>query len=143
MIQGHLEVLQKPDLYRYLKDGHEATTVGLLLGMACQYVGKADPTTNLIVRMHIPDTYDPALGASVGAEVTPACQAAALASLGLLYAASNHRQIADFLVNELGQRPQGDQVLPVLFYFAPPPRDQTTFVSSALSSFAFLFASST
>ena len=27
LAMGHLGVLQKPDLYRYLKEGHEATTV--------------------------------------------------------------------------------------------------------------------
>jgi anaphase-promoting complex subunit 1 len=31
---GHLEVLAPPDVYRYLTQEHDATTVGVLLGMA-------------------------------------------------------------------------------------------------------------
>ena len=71
--------------FRYLKEGHEQTTVGLLLGMACQNRGSADPVTNVIVRMHIPNTYDSHLGSTVGTELPAVAQCTALVALGLLY----------------------------------------------------------
>ncbi|KAI5082089.1 hypothetical protein GOP47_0001832 [Adiantum capillus-veneris] len=42
-LQGHLRVLSATDVYRYLSQEHEATTVGILLGMAAAHRGTMDP----------------------------------------------------------------------------------------------------
>ena len=44
--------------------------------------------------MHIPHTIGGALGDSVGRELSPAAQAAALAALGLLFMGTNNRQVS-------------------------------------------------
>jgi len=53
----------------YLEEGHEPTTVGLLLGLACQERGTADATAHTVICMHIP-----ALSGVESRESTPAMQ---------------------------------------------------------------------
>ena len=42
-LQRHLDVLAATDVYRYLSEEHEATTVGVLLGMSAAHRGTMDP----------------------------------------------------------------------------------------------------
>lgn len=51
---GHLEVLAPPDVYRYLTQEHDATTVGVLLGMAAARRGTMDATVSKMLFLHIP-----------------------------------------------------------------------------------------
>jgi hypothetical protein len=57
-----------------------------------------------VICMHIP-----ALSGVESRETTPAMQAAAVAALGLLYQGTNDRQIAEFLLHEMGKRPSSDR----------------------------------
>ncbi|MCO5580419.1 hypothetical protein L7F22_034285 [Adiantum nelumboides] len=58
-LQGHLRVLAATDVYRYLSQEHEATTVGILLGMAAAYRGTMDPAISKILYLHIPARHPP------------------------------------------------------------------------------------
>ena len=86
---GHLSCLSATDLYRYLSQEHDATTVGVLLGMAASKRGTLDPVISKMLFLHVParhpSTY-PEL------ELSPLVQASALLGVGLLYQGSCHRQ---------------------------------------------------
>ncbi|KAL3147502.1 hypothetical protein ABBQ38_014558 [Trebouxia sp. C0009 RCD-2024] len=88
-LAGHLSCLSATDLYRYLSQEHDATTVGVLLGMAASKRGTLDPVISKMLFLHVParhpSTY-PEL------ELSPLVQASALLGVGLLYQGSCHRQ---------------------------------------------------
>ncbi|KAK4359004.1 hypothetical protein RND71_021233 [Anisodus tanguticus] len=83
-LHGHLRVLTITDIYQYYSQEHESTTVGLMLGLAASYRG----------------TMQPAISKS-----------AALLSVGLLYEGSAHPQTMQILLDEIGRRSGGDNVL--------------------------------
>ncbi|KAH9618819.1 hypothetical protein KSS87_009167 [Heliosperma pusillum] len=43
-LHGHLTVLSISDIFHYYSEGHESTTVGLMLGLAASYRGTMEPT---------------------------------------------------------------------------------------------------
>lgn len=53
-LQGYLETLLPTDIYWYLKPSHEATSVGLLLGISCSRIGKYDENTSKALCIHVP-----------------------------------------------------------------------------------------
>lgn len=53
-LQGYLEPFLPTDVYWYLKTSHEATSVGLLLGLAASRIGKYDENTCKTLCLHIP-----------------------------------------------------------------------------------------
>lgn len=81
-LTGNLASLSGADLFTYLSQGHDATMIGVLLGMAAAHRGSMDSTTNRMLFLHLPsrhpDTF-PEL------ELSPLVQAAALLGVGLLY----------------------------------------------------------
>jgi anaphase-promoting complex subunit 1 len=54
---GHLDRLATPDLYRYLSFEHDATRIGLLLGMAAAKRASMDPRTSTSLFMHVPNRH--------------------------------------------------------------------------------------
>jgi anaphase-promoting complex subunit 1 len=48
-LHKHLGVLAATDVYRYLAQEHEATTVGVLLGMAAAHRGTMDPAISKVI----------------------------------------------------------------------------------------------
>ncbi len=85
---GHLRCLSATDLFRYLSQEHEATTVGLLIGMGAARAGTMDGTIAKMLFLHIPARHP------VGypdLDVAPTMQAAALLGAGLLYRGTCHR----------------------------------------------------
>ena len=85
---GHLSCLSATDLYRYLSQEHDATTVGVLLGMAASKRGSLDPVISKMLFLHVP-TRHPVSYPEL--ELSPLVQAAALLGVGLLYQGSCHR----------------------------------------------------
>lgn len=51
---GYLDSFSPTDLFQYLRQNHEATTVGILLGLAASRIGKPDEHTNKTLCLHIP-----------------------------------------------------------------------------------------
>ncbi|GLI61806.1 hypothetical protein VaNZ11_004311, partial [Volvox africanus] len=94
-LTGHLDRLSWTDLYRYLSDEHDPTTIAVLVGMAAQRRASMDPTVTRMLFLHLParhPTTFPEL------ELSPLVQAAALMGVGLLYEGSAHRVMAETLV---------------------------------------------
>eukprot|EP00887_Chlorella_sp_A99_P005912 scaffold29.g5912.t1 len=90
-LAGHLSCLAATDLYRYLAQArlcwcvwvweHDATIIGVLLGMAA-------------AKRNYPEL-----------EISPLVQAAALMGVGLLFQGTAHRLMAEVLLEEIGRRP--------------------------------------
>ena len=79
---------------------HDATTMGLLLGMAAAKAGTMDPVVSKMLFMHAPSLSPEAF---LELELSPMVQSAALLGLGLLFRGSCHRYT--FLQNTHGQQP--------------------------------------
>jgi anaphase-promoting complex subunit 1 len=99
---GHLEALAPPDVYRYLTQEHDATTVGVLIGMAAAKRGSMDSTISKMLFLHIPSRHPPSFPEI---ELPSAVQAAALLGVGLLYQGSAHRLMTEILLAEIGRKP--------------------------------------
>lgn len=81
-LTGHLRALTNTDLYRYLVQEHDATTLGVLIGTAAARRGTMNPDASKMCFLHLP-TRHPAAFPEV--ELSSPVQAAALLSVGLLY----------------------------------------------------------
>ena len=106
-LNGHLSGLTATDLYRYLAQEHEATTVGTLLGVAASKLGTGDPATSRMCFLHIP-TRHPLSFPEI--ELPSLVQSCALMSVGLLYQGTAQRLIVETLLSELGKSPEGDAI---------------------------------
>ena len=107
-LHNHLGVLAATDVYRYLSQEHEATTVGVLLGMSTAYRGTMDPGISKMLYLHIPTRHPPTFPEL---ELPTLVQSAALLAVGLLYQGSAHRLTTEILLAEIGRKPGGDNVL--------------------------------
>ncbi|KAL2629518.1 hypothetical protein R1flu_014204 [Riccia fluitans] len=107
-LHKHLGVLGMADVYRYLSQEHEATTVGVLLGMAAARRGTMDPATSKMLYLHIPARHPPSFPEL---ELPTLMQSAALMAVGLLYQGSAHRLTTEILLAEIGRKPGGDSPL--------------------------------
>ncbi|WIA14045.1 hypothetical protein OEZ85_002600 [Tetradesmus obliquus] len=101
-LTGHLDRLSWTDLYRYLSDQHEPTTIGVLLGMAACSRGAADTTVARMLLLHLPARH-PSCFPEI--ELSPHVQAASLLGLGLLYQGSCHRLMSEIMLEEITRTP--------------------------------------
>ena len=106
-LQGHLKCLAATDLYRYLSQEHNATTIGVLLGVAAAKCGSMDAMTSKMLFLHIPARH-PASYPEL--ELSTAVQTAALMGVGLLYMGSSHRLMTEILLEEIGRLPSMDSM---------------------------------
>ena len=83
-----LSCLTATDVYRYMSQEHDATTMGLLLGMAAAKAGTMDPVVSKMLFMHAPRLSTETF---LELELSPMVQSAALLGLGLLFRGSCHR----------------------------------------------------
>ncbi|CAL9156743.1 unnamed protein product [Musa hybrid cultivar] len=107
-LHGHLCSLAMTDVYRYLTQEHDITTVGVLLGVAASYRGTMHPEISRILYLHVPTRHQlsfPEL------ELPTNLQSAALVAIGLLYEGSAHPFTMKILLGEIGRRSGGDNVL--------------------------------
>eukprot|EP00741_Cyanophora_paradoxa_P009719 tig00001623_g9416.t1 len=88
--------------------GHEATTVGLLLGLAASRRGTMDAVASRALCVHVPALHPPSYPEL---EVSGAVQATALLGVGLLYEGTCHRLMAELLLQEIGRRQAPDSRL--------------------------------
>ena len=103
---GHLNVLTIADMCDYLTQGHEPTTIGVLIGVAASKIGTADSLLSKTLCLHLPSLL-PAQHWDI--EISPMVQCAAIVGLGFLYCRSGHRLIIQFLLEELTRRPTSDR----------------------------------
>mmetsp|Transcript_19803 Transcript_19803/g.78869 ORF Transcript_19803/g.78869 Transcript_19803/m.78869 type:complete len:1598 (+) Transcript_19803:94-4887(+) len=97
-LQFHLNVLTMTDLFEYLTHSHEATTIGLLLGMAASRRGTANSSVSKMFCLHIP-----ALLPHPFADIEVSCvsQVAAIAGIGLVYERTANLLMTEFLLSEI------------------------------------------
>jgi len=95
------------DIYEYLTLSHDPTTVGILLGMAVANYGSCDTPVSKMLCLHIPALLPQPFAEM---EVSAAAQAAAIIGIGLLYCATAHRLMAEFLLGEIARRTNGDRM---------------------------------
>ncbi|TQD83379.1 hypothetical protein C1H46_031089 [Malus baccata] len=106
-LHGYLRVLTITDIYQYLYQEHETTTVGMMLGLAASYRGTMQPAISKVLYFHIPAR----LPVASEVELPTLLQSAGLMSVGLLYEGSAHPQTMQILLLEIGRRSAGDNVL--------------------------------
>jgi anaphase-promoting complex subunit 1 len=104
-LRGHLTALEMSDLYEYLTQGTVTTTVGVLLGMAANKRGTCDMSVSKMLCLHIPSLIPQHFSAI---DVASPVQTAAVTGAGLLFQRSSHRMMTEFLLNEIGKRPDSD-----------------------------------
>ncbi|XP_038980234.1 anaphase-promoting complex subunit 1 isoform X2 [Phoenix dactylifera] len=107
-LHEHLHVLTITDVFRYLSQEHDITTVGILLGMAASHRGTMNPAISKVLYLHIPARYPSSFPEL---ELPTNLQSAALMSIGLLYEGSAHPLTMKILLGEIGRRSGGDNVL--------------------------------
>ena len=98
--------LKLTDIYGYLSQGHDATTVAILLGQAAAYRGTLDLTISKMLCLHIPSLLPQTIAEM---DVPAPVQASAILGVGLLYQGSCHRLMTEFLLEEIGRRPLNDR----------------------------------
>jgi anaphase-promoting complex subunit 1 len=104
-LQGHLGCLSITDIYRYLSQEDDMTTIGVLLGVSAANIGKMDTTISKMLFLHIPARH-PAHYPEL--ELSSLIQAAALVGVGLLYLESSHRIMTEVLLEEIVRKPNTD-----------------------------------
>ena len=104
-LRGHLAALDMSDVYEYLTQGCATTTVGVLLGMAANKRGSCDLSVSKMLCLHIPSLIPQHFSAI---DVASIVQTSAIVAAGLLFQGSSHRMMTEFLLNEIGKRPDAD-----------------------------------
>ncbi|CAM8913570.1 unnamed protein product [Rhodiola kirilowii] len=107
-LHGHLRVLTITDIYQYLSQEHESTTIGLMLGLGATYRGTMQPAISKSLYFHIPGRHSSSFPEL---ELPTILQSAALMSIGLLFEGSAHPPTMQILLGEMGRRSGGDNVL--------------------------------
>jgi anaphase-promoting complex subunit 1 len=103
---GHLSSLTVTDVCEYLIQGHDPTTIAVLIGSAASKLGTADALASRTICLHLPPLLPPQ---HWDIDISPQVQTAALVSLGLLYCRSGHRLMTEFLLAELSRSPASDR----------------------------------
>ena len=104
-LRGNLASLEMSDIYEYLTEGSITTTVGLILGIAANKRGSCDISVSKMISLHIPSLIPQHFSAI---DVASAVQTAAVTASGILFHSSSHRMMTEFLLNEIGKRPDTD-----------------------------------
>ncbi|CAB9503971.1 promoting complex subunit 1 [Seminavis robusta] len=104
-LRGHLSALEMTDIYDYLTQGQVTLTCGVLLGMAANKRGTSDISVSKMLCLHLPSLMPQQFSAI---DVASSVQTAAVTGTGLLFQGSSHRLFTEFLLNEIGRRPDSD-----------------------------------
>eukprot|EP00516_Mucochytrium_quahogii_P003269 CAMPEP_0203751382 /NCGR_PEP_ID=MMETSP0098-20131031/5463_1 /ASSEMBLY_ACC=CAM_ASM_000208 /TAXON_ID=96639 /ORGANISM=" , Strain NY0313808BC1" /LENGTH=2329 /DNA_ID=CAMNT_0050641079 /DNA_START=277 /DNA_END=7263 /DNA_ORIENTATION=+ len=107
-LHGHLGALTMADIYEYLAQGHDATTVAIMLGLSASKRATMAPTVSKMLCLHIPSLLPAAFS---DMEVPSVVQTGALMGVGLLYEGTAHRLMTEFLLAEIGRRPTSDRCI--------------------------------
>mmetsp|Transcript_17300 Transcript_17300/g.52626 ORF Transcript_17300/g.52626 Transcript_17300/m.52626 type:complete len:1817 (+) Transcript_17300:122-5572(+) len=97
-LQQQLAALAMTDIYEYLALGHDLTSIGILLGMAATVRKSAEVSVSKMLCLHVPSLL-PRPFADM--DVSSTVQVAAIAGVGLLFQATAHRLMTEFLLHEL------------------------------------------
>ena len=106
-LSGSLSQLMTPDIYDLLQQGHDGTTIGVLLGLAVANRGSADVGVSKMLRLHIPAVLPTSLSEL---DVAPMVQAVSTLGLGLLYQGTSNRMFTEYLLDQVGGRPVSERL---------------------------------
>lgn len=82
-----------------LTQGHEMTSIGLLLGVSAAKLGTMDMAITRLLSIHVPALLPPT---STELDVPHNVQVAAVVGIGLVYQGTAHRHTAEVLLAEIG-----------------------------------------
>lgn len=99
-LNGHLKNLAPFSMYEYLVECHEATNVGLLLGLSATHRATMDVSMTKLLSLHVETLLPPT---SIELNVQQNVQVAALMGVGLVYQGTAHRHISHALLSEIGK----------------------------------------
>ncbi|XP_012268770.2 anaphase-promoting complex subunit 1 isoform X2 [Athalia rosae] len=105
-LNGHLKKLAPFNMYEYLVECHETTSVGLLLGLSASHRGTMDVSMTKLLSLHVETLLPPT---SIELNVQQNIQVAALMGVGLVYQGTAHKHISHALLSEIG-RPPGPEM---------------------------------
>lgn len=103
---GHLHVLTITDICDYLTQGHEPTTIAILIGVSISKMATADAMVAKTLFLHLPSLIPTP---HWGIEISPTVQCAALVGIGFLFTRSCNRLMIQFLLEELFRKPTSDR----------------------------------
>eukprot|EP01033_Poteriospumella_lacustris_P008019 gene8018-5771_t len=103
---GHLQVLTITDICDYLTQGHEPTTIAVLIGVSISKMATADAMVAKTLFLHLPSLIPTP---HWGIEISPTVQCAALVGIGFLFTRSCNRLMIQFLLEELFRKPTSDR----------------------------------
>ncbi|KAI9678413.1 MAG: Anaphase-promoting complex subunit 1 [Trizodia sp. TS-e1964] len=109
-LNDHLKSLAKWVAFKYLTPKHTMTSIGLLLGLACSYLGTMDALVTKLLSVHVVRMLPPN---SADINLTPLTQTAGLLGLGLLYCNTQHRRMSEVMLSEIEFVGDNDPTLPV------------------------------
>ena len=104
---GYLSSFLPTDIYQYLKQSHDATTVGILLGLSASRIGKIDESISKTLCLHIPYLLPP----NYDVEISLLVQTAALIGIGLINLGSCNRLMTEMTLAQIGRKPLNDKCL--------------------------------
>ena len=104
---GFLDSFLPTDIYQYLRPGHDATSVGILLGLAASRIGKMDENTSKTLCLHIPNLIPPTYDIEISINV----QTAAIVGIGLLHKGTCNRVMTEMTLSQIGRKPTSDKSL--------------------------------
>lgn len=98
-LNGHLKNLAPFNMYEYLVECHETTSVGLLLGLSASHRATMDVSMTKLLSLHVETLLPPT---SIELNVQQNIQVAALMGVGLVYQGTAHKHISHALLSEIG-----------------------------------------
>ena len=101
-LRGLFTHLRVPDVYQLLRDGNDSSSISCLLGLAASHCGTGERAASKAMTLLLPRSL-PAAAADFDIHAT--VQAAAVSSLGLLYAGTGQRSVAEFALHEITSCP--------------------------------------
>jgi len=101
-LRGLFKHLRLPDVYQLLRDGNDSSSVACLLGLAASHRGTGNRAASKAMTLLLPRSL-PAAAAEFDIHAT--VQSAAVSSLGLLYAGTGQRSVAEFALHEITSCP--------------------------------------
>ncbi|KAB7494829.1 Anaphase-promoting complex subunit 1 [Armadillidium nasatum] len=105
-LNGHMRNFATVSLYEYLSQGHEHNAIGLLIGISATMRGTMDIQTTKVLSIHLECLLPPT---STDLPIPHTAQVAAILGVGLVYADTGHRHMAEVLLREIG-RPPGPEM---------------------------------
>ncbi|TPX34860.1 hypothetical protein SmJEL517_g02637 [Synchytrium microbalum] len=108
-LTGHLRKLDATQAYNYMKAKHEASSIGLLLGLCASYAGTGESVAKRLVELHVPGLL-PSQSSLTGLNFSSPVITTAILALGYLHSGTMTRQYAEIFLHEIGRTDiSGDQ----------------------------------